>query len=147
MSSHTIGTNIDGTCTWRCECGYTDGKHHASSVDAGIASNWHTKDCTGFPPGDPRFHKLLREIARLHDMKQADYGTDGDPFANVRASEQWGVPAWVGTMIRANDKIKRLQAAANGSDLVNEGIEDSLMDLATYSLIALVLFREGTSEV
>jgi hypothetical protein len=92
--------------------------------------------------GDPRFHQLLKEIGELHDRKQADYGTTGDPFANVRASEQWGVPAWVGTMIRANDKVKRLQAAANGSELVNEGVEDSLMDLATYSLIALVLFRE-----
>lgn len=94
------------------------------------------------PAGDPRFHRLLNEIAELHDRKQADYGTSGDPFANVRASEQWGVPAWVGTMIRANDKIKRLQAAATGSELVNEGVEDSLMDLATYSLIALVLYRE-----
>jgi hypothetical protein len=92
--------------------------------------------------GDPRFHALLSEIAALHDKKQADYGQAGDPFANVRASEQWGVPAWVGTMIRATDKVKRLQAAANGSELVNEGIEDSLLDLATYSLIALVLYRE-----
>lgn len=92
--------------------------------------------------GDPRFHRLLAEIAELHDRKQADYGTDGDPFANVRASQDWGVPAWVGTMIRANDKVKRLQAAAQGSTLVNEGVEDSLMDLATYALIALVLYRE-----
>ena len=92
--------------------------------------------------GDPRFHDLLDEIAELHDRKQADYGTDGDPFANVRASQDWGVPAWVGTMIRANDKVKRLQAAAQGSTLVNEGVEDSLMDIATYALIALVLYRE-----
>ncbi len=92
--------------------------------------------------GDPRFHAALAEIGELHDRKQADYGTDGDPFANVRASQDWGVPAWVGTMIRANDKVKRLQAAAQGSTLVNEGVEDSLLDIATYALIALVLFRE-----
>jgi hypothetical protein len=92
--------------------------------------------------GDPRFHKLLAEIGELNDRKQADYGTEGDPFANVRASEHWGVQAWVGTMIRANDKVKRLQAAAQGSTLVNEGVEDSLLDIATYALIALVLYRE-----
>jgi hypothetical protein len=46
-------------------------------------------------------------------------------------------------MIRATDKVRRLQAAALGSELRNEGIEDSLMDLATYSLIALVLYREA----
>ncbi len=97
---------------------------------------------TDYRTGDPRFHDLLDEIAELHDRKQADYGTDGDPFANVRASQDWGVPAWVGTMIRANDKVKRLQAAAQGSTLVNEGVEDSLMDIATYALIALVLYRE-----
>lgn len=100
---------------------------------------------TSNPTGDPRFHDLLDEIAELHDRKQADYGTDGDPFANVRASQDWGVPAWVGTMIRANDKVKRLQAAAQGSTLVNEGVEDSLMDIATYALIALVLYREQDS--
>lgn len=100
---------------------------------------------TSNPTGDPRFHDLLDEIAELHDRKQADYGTDDDPFANVRASQDWGVPAWVGTMIRANDKVKRLQAAAQGSTLVNEGVEDSLMDIATYALIALVLYREQDS--
>jgi hypothetical protein len=98
------------------------------------------------PTGDPRFHALLVEIGQLHDRKQADYGTCGDPFANVRASEQWGIPAWVGTMVRATDKVKRLQAAAQGSELVNEGVEDSLLDLATYSLIALVLYREANHE-
>lgn len=97
---------------------------------------------TEYRTGDPRFHDLLDEIAELHDRKQADYGTEGDPFANVRASQDWGVPAWVGTMIRANDKVKRLQAAAQGSTLLNEGVEDSLMDIATYALIALVLYRE-----
>jgi len=36
----------------------------------------------------------------------------------------------------------RVQKAAQGHTLTNEGIEDSLMDLAVYSLIALVLYRE-----
>lgn len=93
--------------------------------------------------GDPRFHALLADIAELHDRKQHDYGKVHDPFANVRASEEWGVEPWVGAMIRATDKVRRLQAAALGSELRNEGIEDSLMDLATYSLIALVLWREA----
>lgn len=92
--------------------------------------------------GDPRFHELLARIGELHDRKQADYGQPGDPFANVRASQDWGIPPWVGAMIRATDKVRRLQAAANGSQLVNEGVEDSLLDLAAYSLIALILFQE-----
>lgn len=95
------------------------------------------------PKGDPRFHALLKQIGDLHDKKQADYGRTNDPFANVRASEDFGVAPWVGAMIRANDKMRRLQTAARGSTLANEGVEDSLMDLAVYALIALVLFREG----
>lgn len=93
--------------------------------------------------GDPRFHSLLEEVREIHDRKQADYGRPADPFANVRASQEWGIEPWVGAMVRATDKVRRLQTAASGSQLKNEGIEDSLLDLATYSLIALVLFRES----
>lgn len=96
--------------------------------------------------GDPRFHALLREIGELHDKKQQDYGRDNDPFANVRASSDWGVPAWVGTLIRGTDKIKRLQKAATGAKLANESVEDSMMDLAVYALIALILYREEQGE-
>lgn len=93
--------------------------------------------------GDDRFMHLMNQMKWLHCKKNADYGSKGDPLANVRASEQWGVPAWVGAMIRASDKVHRLKAAASGSQLQNEGVIDSLMDLAAYSLIALVLYQEG----
>ncbi len=78
----------------------------------------------------------------MHLRKAADYGTGEDPLANVRASAQWGIAPWVGALVRAQDKVTRLQAAAKGSTLVNEGIEDSLLDLASYALISLALFRE-----
>ena len=80
--------------------------------------------------GDPRFHALLSEIGALHDRKQADYGTDTDPFANVRGSTDWGVPQWIGCMIRATDKVKRLQKYARTGSLTNESAEDAFMDLA-----------------
>lgn len=92
--------------------------------------------------GSERFHAELRELGNLHDSKQADYGRPEDPFANVRASEEFGISPWIGCMIRANDKIRRIQTHAKGSTLRNEGVEDSLRDLAVYSLIALVLYME-----
>ena len=88
------------------------------------------------------FEKILKELQAMHDKKQADYGAVGDPFANVRASEDFGIDGWIGCMTRANDKMKRLQAAARGQNLKNESIEDSLLDLATYTVIALCLYRE-----
>ena len=96
-------------------------------------------------PGDPRLHALLAEIGELHDRKQQDYGRTGDPFANVRASEDFGVTGWIGTMIRANDKMRRVQSMALKGSLQNESLEDSLMDLAVYSLIAIILYRESTA--
>ena len=92
--------------------------------------------------GDPRFHRLLDEIGALHDKKQLDYGLETDPFANVRGSSEWGVAPWVGAMIRANDKVKRLQKYARDGQLANESARDSFMDLAVYALIALVLHDE-----
>ena len=97
------------------------------------------------PKGDPRFHALLKEIGDLHDLKQADYGRSADPFANVRASADFGIAPWKGCMIRANDKMKRIQKFAQTETLKNESVEDSLKDLAVYALIALVLFREETN--
>lgn len=94
------------------------------------------------PKGDPRFHALLNKIGALHDKKQADYGRRTDPFANVLASADFGVPGWFGCMIRANDKMRRIQTAAQGNELRNESLVDSLMDLAVYSLIAIVLLGE-----
>ena len=88
------------------------------------------------------FTKILTEIQEMHDKKQSDYGREGDPFANVRASEDFGIPGWVGCMTRAHDKMVRLQKAARGGKMTNESVEDSLLDLAVYTIIALVLRRE-----
>jgi hypothetical protein len=95
--------------------------------------------------GDPRFHELLKQIGELHDKKQLDYGAETDPFANVRASEEWGVAPWVGALVRLNDKVHRLQQFAKKGELANESAEDSMMDIAVYALIALVLYREETA--
>jgi hypothetical protein len=93
-------------------------------------------------PSSERFHEILCEIGELHDRKQKDYGRAGDPFANVRASEEWGVDAWVGSMVRASDKVRRLQSLIANGQLENESAEDSLRDLAVYAVIALVLFEQ-----
>ena len=90
-----------------------------------------------------KFASVLRELQEMHDRKNADYGRPTDPFANVRAGEDFGVEPWVSAMVRGNDKMRRLQKAAKGGTLTNEGIEDSLIDLAVYTIIALILFRGG----
>jgi hypothetical protein len=93
-------------------------------------------------PQSQKFHDILDAIKTLHDRKMADYGKDDGPFANVRGSQEWGVRPWVGAMIRANDKVVRLQSFAAKGELANESAGDSLMDLAAYAVIALVLLED-----
>jgi hypothetical protein len=78
----------------------------------------------------------------LHDRKQADYGSGDDPFANVRASERFGISPWVGALVRLNDKVTRLQSFARKGELKNESAEDSMRDIAVYAIIALVLYEQ-----
>lgn len=119
-------------------------------VDAGLKIqeflDKRCKELADTQGGHPEYLKLLDEMKELHCRKAADYGRGKDPFANVRAGADFGVPAWVGVMIRANDKMHRIKSfLANGS-LKNESVEDSLKDLAAYALIALVLYREENPE-
>ena len=92
---------------------------------------------------EPTFKQVLSEMEALHDKKNQDYGSDEDPFANVRASEEFGIPAWLGGIVRANDKMTRLKSYARKRELANETVEDSLLDLANYAVIALVLHRQS----
>ena len=92
--------------------------------------------------GDPRYLALLDEMKVLHQKKSADYGRDEDPLANLRASEDIGIPASVGSWMRAKDKVRRIDKWFLKGSLENEGVEDSLMDLAAYCLLTIVLLRE-----
>lgn len=99
-------------------------------------------------PDSQAFHDTLEAMGALHDRKQRDYGLRDSPFANVIASEDYGIPGWVGCLVRANDKSRRLQTAVRQlmSDgqiqMANESVEDSLLDLAVYVVIALVLYQQ-----
>lgn len=89
------------------------------------------------------FTDILKHIRDLHNRKSEDYGKDNDPYANVReGAVNWGIEPWIGAMIRASDKVARLQAYARNGVLANEGVEDSLQDIAVYAIIALILFRQ-----
>ena len=92
------------------------------------------------------FHAVLEQIGELHDRKQKDYGSNNDPYHNVRSTEAWGIPAHVGALMRLNDKVNRLQSYIQTGELHNEGAEDSMLDIAVYAIIALVLHREANEE-
>ena len=92
--------------------------------------------------GDRRFYDILREMGQLHAKKNRDYGTDEDPLANIRAAEEFTIPAWMAALNRENDKTVRLKTFCKKRTLANEGVEDSFLDKANYSVLALILYRE-----
>ena len=89
--------------------------------------------------------EIFEELIELHKAKDADYGGDV-PLSNFRRCEQFGIPAWKGCLVRMSDKWSRLLSlvAKDGkSSVTDENIEDTLKDLAVYSVIVLALLRHG----
>jgi len=95
-------------------------------------------------PGSLPFLELLEELRTLHLSKSQDYGSENDPLANIRQGAEFvGIEAWRGCMVRVADKVQRLKTYCRTGRLVHEGVRDTLLDLAAYSLLAIVLFDEG----
>jgi len=97
-------------------------------------------------PNDP-FDRALIPIVEVSHRKRADYATDGSPFDNFRITAEWaGFEApWLSAAFNVQQKMARIQALrANGraSDPVNEAMEDTILDLATYGILALAMFMQ-----
>ena len=91
-----------------------------------------------------RFTEILTTIKKLHDNKRHDYADTDDIFANFRLSELAGTPAWQGSVIRMGDKYARISNFIKKGDFQfkEESIKDTLMDMAIYSLITIILYEE-----
>ncbi len=94
------------------------------------------------------FYEILDVIKELHDKKRHDYGANEDIFANFRLSELSGISAWKGSVVRMGDKYARISNFIKKGEFKfkEEGIKDTLMDMAIYSLITMILFEEEEQE-
>lgn len=99
------------------------------------------------PPSSPRFIELVNQIREIHEKKNAGYaGADSpDPYKNFRYSELFGISPFKGCLVRMSDKFIRVSNLSKNpdADQVGESIVDTLLDLATYSLIAICLYEES----
>jgi hypothetical protein len=96
-------------------------------------------------PTSREFFDLCDALKEMHRRKSRDYGCPSgeDPLANIRNGARFvGIPSWKGAMVRLSDKVTRLAAYNATGRLENESLEDNLFDLASYSLLALLLHRE-----
>ena len=103
-----------------------------------------TKPDQELRPGSREFLAVLDEIRTLHLRKTLDYGDDGDALANIRSSaDVIAAEPWAGAILRMSDKMHRLRSFFHNGRTEFDGVQDTLLDLAAYSAIALVLFRES----
>ena len=96
-------------------------------------------------PTSQAFFDLCDGLKEMHRRKSADYGCPSgeDPLLNIRNGAKFvGIPAWKAAMVRLSDKVTRLATFNATGSLHNEGVIDTLEDLASYSLLALLLYRE-----
>ena len=95
-----------------------------------------------------RFYQLLNEMKKTHYLKSKDYGDEEDVLANFRTCEMAGIPAWKGCCVRIGDKFSRIMGFAKKEKLEvkDESIKDTLIDMANYALIALILYEETLEE-
>lgn len=99
--------------------------------------------------GSKDYLELLDRMKELHIKKNAGYsGESVDRWENFRMAEIFGVTSLQGCLVRMSDKFIRIANLSKKPDLdmVGETIEDTLMDLAAYALIAICLLKEKKNE-
>jgi hypothetical protein len=96
------------------------------------------------------FEAILIEMLLTHRKKRKDYASDADPHRNFRdCAEQLGLTAGHSVELHLATKQARLKTllpkywADGNATAANEPIEDTFLDRAVYSVIALVMWREG----
>jgi len=84
---------------------------------------------------------LCAKMMDITKRKNADYtGKTDDPFANFRRCEQLDIcSVEIGFLTRMTDKMARVNALLQngGAQVKDEAIEDTLLDLANYSLLMI----------
>lgn len=99
--------------------------------------------------GHPEFYNLLGKMAELHSKKNHDYAGDENPLRNFYKCKEMGLSPFQGVMVRLSDKWSRLEAFMKQRilEVSEESIEDTLLDNAVYSLLAIILLREEAAAV
>ena len=89
-----------------------------------------------YPQTMDEMRKLMAQNFRTFAAKQSDYGPNN---IMIHGDSKLSL---LGITIRSNDKIQRiLNLLSNEQNPKNESLEDSFLDLANYSLMAVILMR------
>lgn len=92
-----------------------------------------------------KIDEILDGVKAIMKAKNQDYTAgSGDPFANFRGAESFGMDPLAGLCLRMDDKFQRVKAYFQNGELAveNEGLEDAFKDIIGYSVIALGMLSE-----
>jgi hypothetical protein len=94
---------------------------------------------------DDPIGKIMIQMFEVNKAKRADYTGNRGIFANfIESGEQVGLSAGEGIEYMIATKQSRLKGLLKpGVKPNNESVEDTLLDRAVYSVLALAAYREG----
>lgn len=93
-----------------------------------------------------RFDSLLRKMGKIRDKKAHDYSRSnaGSALGNFQLSGTiFGIDPALTIGIRMSDKLSRVGSLLQKKkSRVDESLEDTLLDLANYSLLMILQMKE-----
>lgn len=102
--------------------------------------------------GHPKFYKIIKELAELHDAKNATYASSENPLGNFTRSSKLAEKLYkpeiknkplaqaLSLMAKQIDGVYDI-VGENKTELV-EDIKDKLKDIAVYSILCIILYEE-----
>lgn len=89
-----------------------------------------------------KFEQITTDMFELYKRKNADYGN-----SVAKTFDEWGL---VSFLVRMEDKLNRITTLTKKQGearIADEKIEDTLLDLANYSIMALIELDRAKSEL
>lgn len=98
------------------------------------------------------FKEITNQMHAVMCNKNKDYAgaTNIDAFSNFNVIELLtnnSISRELGTVVRMTDKLSRvIRLLKQKNNVVDEKIEDTLLDLANYSILLILMLRERPNE-
>ena len=98
------------------------------------------KEIKSFSPEE--FESIVKQMVEIHHVKNHDYA-GGDYLSDLIASRRMGLVPWKNALLRMQQKMSRMESFCKQDELKvkDESVEDTLKDMAVYSILCLILYR------
>ena len=94
-----------------------------------------------YPETEEMFQKELNNMYLTFCSKQFDYGPNNIAMGTLLSNDKEISMSLLGIIVRLNDKVNRMVnlATKHGFKAQNEPMEDAFLDVAIYSVMALIV--------